>query len=175
MITGFITYVMYKYPREDSYQRGLVVLLNVVCVGSVFFTFLRELSRWSDYAYLFLYEDVIFVIYTLLFWMLYIWINRKFIGERTLAVVQGVIALLLLFNFLTVGLYKISEMRESYLALGDASQGVANWAYAMWLWWCLRGSAIRFYGLKRQFGLWTEQAPFGDFGLAYDCALGGEQ
>ncbi len=164
VITGFITYVMYKYPREDSYQRGLVVLLNVVCVGSVFFTFLRELSRWSDYAYLFLYEDVIFVIYTLLFWMLYIWINRKFIGERTLAVVQGVIALLLLFNFLTVGLYKISEMRESYLALGDASQGwLLGLRYVALV--VFAGFCYTVYGLKRQFGLWTEQAPLVTLGL----------
>ncbi len=123
---GFINYL--KNKREGityllkSKELKSVINFSVpaVLIITIYYSFRMEISSFLnqsniDYRDLIRYRSIWLINYSLLFVSLLSFVNIKKIRNRTLGLITIALIIFLMLIFLTIGLYTLSELRESYL------------------------------------------------------------
>ncbi len=129
---GFMAYThrLTQLANKEIYKL-LSIILNILCVGSLYFIFFREIDILCDvralqqtpnltdnygaWEALDNFKNVWKIVYSLLFVVVYTLLNIKLFKSKLLGEIQFGISILLAFIFMTLGLYTFSELRESYL------------------------------------------------------------
>lgn len=129
---GFMAYThrLTQLANKEIYKL-LTIILNILCVGSLYFIFFREIDILCDvralqqtpnltdnygaWEALDNFKNVWKIVYSLLFVVVYSLLNIKLFKSKLLGEIQFGISILLAFIFMTLGLYTFSELRESYL------------------------------------------------------------
>ena len=129
---GFMAYThrLTQLANKEIYKL-LTIILNILCVGSLYFIFFREIDILCDvralqqtpnltdnygaWEALDNFKNVWKIVYSLLFVVVYTLLNIKLFKSKILGEIQFGISILLAFIFMTLGLYTFSELRESYL------------------------------------------------------------
>ncbi|WP_454967005.1 DUF2339 domain-containing protein [Capnocytophaga leadbetteri] len=155
--TSFMAYIHRKVKGGGEYANSITFFLNIFSVGSLFYTFFREIIVLCDMRILqypnaldnamlmedlSLFKNIWLLIYSLLFASGYSMLNLKYNKQKTLAEVQMGINFILGALFMTVGLYYFSELRERYIS--EAAKG-----YQLSLWFL----NIRYLGIIAFAGL----------------------
>ena len=155
--TSFMAYIHQKVKGGGEYANSITLFLNIFSVGSLFYTFFREIIVLCDMRILqypnaldnamlmedlSLFKNIWLLIYCLLFASGYSMLNLKYNKQKTLAEVQMGINFILGALFMTVGLYYFSELRERYIS--EAARG-----YQLSLWFL----NIRYLGIIAFAGL----------------------
>lgn len=149
--TTFMAYIHQKVKGGGEYANSITLFLNIFSVGSLFYTFFREIIVLCDMRILqypnaldnamlmedlSLFKNIWLLIYSLLFASGYSMLNLKYNKQKTLAEVQMGINFILGALFMTIGLYYFSELRERYIS--EAAKG-----YQLSLWFL----NIRYLGI----------------------------
>ena len=149
--TSFMAYIHQKVKGGGEYADSITLFLNISSVGSLFYTFFREIIVLCDMRILqypnaldnamlmedlSLFKNIWLLIYSLLFASGYSMLNLKYNKQKTLAEVQMGINFILGALFMTIGLYYFSELRERYIS--EAARG-----YQLSLWFL----NIRYLGI----------------------------
>ncbi|WP_315060993.1 DUF2339 domain-containing protein [Capnocytophaga leadbetteri] len=155
--TTFMAYIHRKVKGGGEYTDSITLFLNIFSVGSLFYTFFREIIVLCDMRILqypnaldnamlmedlSLFKNIWLLIYSLLFASGYSMLNLKYNKQKTLAEVQMGINFILGALFMTLGLYYFSELRERYIS--EAARG-----YQLSLWFL----NIRYLGIIAFAGL----------------------
>ena len=155
--TSFMAYIHQKVKGGGEYANSITLFLNIFSVGSLFYTFFREIIVLCDMRILqypnaldnamlmedlSLFKNIWLLIYCLLFASGYSMLNLKYNKQKTLAEVQMGINFILGALFMTIGLYYFSELRERYIS--EAARG-----YQLSLWFL----NIRYLGIIAFAGL----------------------
>ena len=155
--TSFMAYIQRKVKGGGEYADSITLFLNIFSVGSLFYTFFREIIVLCDMRILqypnaldnamlmedlSLFKNIWLLIYSLLFASGYSMLNLKYNKQKTLAEVQMGINFILGALFMTIGLYYFSELRERYIS--EAARG-----YQLSLWFL----NIRYLGIIAFAGL----------------------
>ena len=155
--TSFMAYIHQKVKGGGEYTDSITLFLNIFSVGSLFYTFFREIIVLCDMRILqypnaldnamlmedlSLFKNIWLLIYSLLFASGYSMLNLKYNKQKTLAEVQMGINFILGALFMTIGLYYFSELRERYIS--EAAKG-----YQLSLWFL----NIRYLGIIAFAGL----------------------
>ena len=155
--TTFMAYIHQKVKGGGEYANSITFFLNIFSVGSLFYTFFREIIVLCDMRILqypnaldnamlmedlSLFKNIWLLIYSLLFASGYSMLNLKYNKQKTLAEVQMGINFILGALFMTLGLYYFSELRERYIS--EAARG-----YQLSLWFL----NIRYLGIIAFAGL----------------------
>ena len=129
---GFMAYTHHltQLANKEIYKLPTIIL-NILCVGSLYFIFFREIDILCDvralqqtpnltdnygaWEALDNFKNVWKIVYSLLFVVVYTLLNIKLFKSKLLGEIQFGISILLAFIFMTLGLYTFSELRESYL------------------------------------------------------------
>ena len=129
---GFMAYThrLTQLANKEIYKL-LTIILNILCVGSLYFIFFREIDILCDvralqqtpnltdnygaWEALDNFKNVWKIVYSLLFVVVYTLLNIKLFKSKLLGEIQFGISILIAFIFMTLGLYTFSELRESYL------------------------------------------------------------
>ena len=129
---GFMAYTHHltQLANKEIYKI-LSIILNILCVGSLYFIFFREIDILCDvralqqipnltdnygaWEALDNFKNVWKIVYSLLFVVVYTLLNIRLFKSKLLGEIQFGISILLAFIFMTLGLYTFSELRESYL------------------------------------------------------------
>ena len=129
---GFMAYTHHltQLANKEIYKL-LTIILNILCVGSLYFIFFREIDILCDvralqqipnltdnygaWEALDNFKNVWKIVYSLLFVVVYTLLNIRLFKSKLLGEIQFGISILLAFIFMTLGLYTFSELRESYL------------------------------------------------------------
>ena len=129
---GFMAYThrLTQLANKEIYKL-LTIILNILCVGSLYFIFFREIDILCDvralqqtpnltdnygaWEALDNFKNVWKIVYSLLFVVVYTLLNIRLFKSKLLGEIQFGISILLAFIFMTLGLYTFSELRESYL------------------------------------------------------------
>lgn len=156
-VTSFMAYIHQKVKGGGEYANSITFFLNIFSVGSLFYTFFREIIVLCDMRILqypnaldnamlmedlSLFKNIWLLIYSLLFASGYSMLNLKYNRQKTLAEVQMGINFILGALFMTLGLYYFSELRERYIS--EAARG-----YQLSLWFL----NIRYLGIIAFAGL----------------------
>ena len=155
--TTFMAYIHRKVKGGGEYANSITLFLNIFSVGSLFYTFFREIIVLCDMRILqypnaldnamlmedlSLFKNIWLLIYCLLFASGYSMLNLKYNKQKTLAEVQMGINFILGALFMTIGLYYFGELRERYIS--EAARG-----YQLSLWFL----NIRYLGIIAFAGL----------------------
>ena len=129
---GFMAYTHHltQLANKEIYKL-LSIILNILCVASLYFIFFREISILCDvralqqtpnltnnyvaWEALNNFKTIWRTVYSLLFVTIYTLLNIRVFKSKQLGEIQFGISTLLTFIFMTLGLYTFSELRESYL------------------------------------------------------------
>ena len=129
---GFMAYTHHltQLANKEIYKI-LSIILNILCVASLYFIFFREISILCDvralqqtpnltnnyvaWEALNNFKTIWRTVYSLLFVTIYTLLNIRVFKSKQLGEIQFGISTLLTFIFMTLGLYTFSELRESYL------------------------------------------------------------
>lgn len=129
---GFMAYTHHltQLANKEIYKL-LSIILNILCVASLYFIFFREISILCDvralqqtpnltnnyvaWEALNNFKTIWRTVYSLLFVAIYTLLNIRVFKSKQLGEIQFGISTLLTFIFMTLGLYTFSELRESYL------------------------------------------------------------
>ena len=129
---GFMAYTHHltQLANKEIYKL-LSIILNILCVASLYFIFFREISILCDvralqqtpnltnnyvaWEALNNFKTIWRIVYSLLFVTIYTLLNIRLFKSKQLGEIQFGISTLLTFIFMTLGLYTFSELRESYL------------------------------------------------------------
>ena len=129
---GFMAYTHHltQLANKEIYKI-LSIILNILCVASLYFIFFREISILCDvralqqtpnltnnyvaWEALNNFKTIWRTVYSLLFVTIYTLLNIRLFKSKQLGEIQFGISTLLTFIFMTLGLYTFSELRESYL------------------------------------------------------------
>ena len=129
---GFMAYTHHltQLANKEIYKI-LSIILNILCVASLYFIFFREISILCDvralqqtpnltnnyvaWEALNNFKTIWRTVYSLLFVTIYTLLNIRVFKSKQLGEIQFGINTLLTFIFMTLGLYTFSELRESYL------------------------------------------------------------
>lgn len=129
---GFMAYTHHltQLANKEIYKI-LSIILNILCVASLYFIFFREISILCDvralqqtpnltnnyvaWEALNNFKTIWRTVYSLLFVTIYTLLNIRVFKSKQLGEIQFDISTLLTFIFMTLGLYTFSELRESYL------------------------------------------------------------
>ena len=137
---GGILYLHQRFPSQIKSElfRKIPDLIPFALIVVLFGTFFLEISEYWGQAYvlskvelppsengtgnytkkdydLLSFQSIWLCNYTMLFCSLLIFVYRKWFGTRKMEMLVSGIGLLSLLGFLGIGLYEISELRESYL------------------------------------------------------------
>ncbi|NNE03771.1 MAG: DUF2339 domain-containing protein [Eudoraea sp.] len=133
-LVGFINFLHYskKYTRPWPAQKDLFHLISYGISGIflvvLYGTFATEISNYWDQLListsvynsdLKIFKAIWLLNYSLLFMTALSFVNIIRLKNSRLAIVSITLNILVLFAFLTVGLYGLSELRESYLGEGQ--------------------------------------------------------
>ena len=124
------THHLTQLANKEIYKL-LSIILNILCVASLYFIFFREISILCDvralqqtpnltnnyvaWEALNNFKTIWRTVYSLLFVTIYTLLNIRVFKSKQLGEIQFGISTLLTFIFMTLGLYTFSELRESYL------------------------------------------------------------
>ena len=129
---GFMAYTHHltQLANKEIYKL-LSIILNILCVASLYFIFFREITILCDvralqqtpnltnnyvaWEALNNFKTIWRTVYSLLFVAIYTLLNIRVFKSKQLGEIQFGISTLLTFIFMTLGLYTFSELRESYL------------------------------------------------------------
>ena len=129
---GFMAYTHHltQLANKEIYKL-LSIILNILCVASLYFIFFREIGILCDvralqqtpnltnnyvaWEALNNFKTIWRTVYSLLFVTIYTLLNIRVFKSKQLGEIQFGISTLLTFIFMTLGLYTFSELRESYL------------------------------------------------------------
>ena len=129
---GFMAYTHHltQLANKEIYKL-LSIILNILCVASLYFIFFREITILCDvrvlqqtpnltnnyvaWEALNNFKTIWRTVYSLLFVTIYTLLNIRVFKSKQLGEIQFGISTLLTFIFMTLGLYTFSELRESYL------------------------------------------------------------
>lgn len=129
---GFMAYTHHltQLANKEIYKL-LSIILNILCVASLYFIFFREIGILCDvralqqtpnltnnyvaWEALNNFKTIWRTVYSLLFVTIYTLLNIRVFKSKLLGEIQFGISTLLTFIFMTLGLYTFSEFRESYL------------------------------------------------------------
>ena len=143
---GFMAYThrLTELVNKEIYKL-LTFVLNILCVGSLYFIFFREIGilcdvralqqtpnltdNYAAWETLNNFKTVWRTVYSLLFVAVYTLLNVRVFKSKTLGEIQFGIGIVLAFIFMTLGLYTFSELRESYLANPQLSLWFLNVRY----------------------------------------------
>ena len=143
---GFMAYThrLTELVNKEIYKL-LTFVLNILCVGSLYFIFFREIGilcdvralqqtpnltdNYAAWETLNNFKTVWRTVYSLLFVAVYTLLNVRVFKSKTLGEIQFGISIVLAFIFMTLGLYTFSELRESYLANPQLSLWFLNVRY----------------------------------------------
>ena len=143
---GFMAYTHHltQLANKEIYKL-LSIILNILCVASLYFIFFREITILCDvralqqtpnltnnyvaWEALNNFKTIWRTVYSLLFVAVYTLLNVRVFKSKTLGEIQFGISIVLAFIFMTLGLYTFSELRESYLANPQLSLWFLNVRY----------------------------------------------
>ena len=129
---GFINFFHYnkKYAAPWPAQKELMNLISYGITGVflvvLYGTFASEISNYWEHVRVYatdynsdltIFKAIWLLNYSVLFMTALSFVNIIRLKNSTLAIVSITLNILVLFAFLTVGLYGLSELRESYLGL----------------------------------------------------------
>jgi uncharacterized membrane protein len=135
-VLGYITYLNFKFNRDGreikrkSIATAFDYMIPILFVGILYLTFFIEVSHWFGLMYhnseittdreyhntnIMILRDVVLLLYTLLFSIAGILINKH---KLKIQVLQGYIITIngiLILVFMTFGLFNLSLLRENYI------------------------------------------------------------
>jgi uncharacterized membrane protein len=128
---GFILKTNLDYPlQEDKTQKqqSFNIMLSLLFIFVAYFTFYIEIAAFFDKKYAienntsaFDFKTVWLINYTSLFVGILFYLNKKYIRNHYFTDFINVVALISLFIFLTIGLYTLSDLKNTY-----QDQGILN-------------------------------------------------
>ncbi|WP_062061128.1 DUF2339 domain-containing protein [Aquimarina longa] len=133
--------LLFPWPKQSWLYTMLTVVITLLLISTSYFTFWIEIDNYWDQILLYKkqllspqgYSDVKYEVisgvrnfkaiwlinYTVLFIILVSFVNIKKFKNKILGYITIIVMLIVLFSFLTRGLYVLSELRETYLALKE--------------------------------------------------------
>lgn len=99
--------------KLDPFYSGLAQTSFYLGLLALYLTIGVEIYHYWLGKYHYALDDEYFIVYQLIFSMIYMGaiqlLNRYFLKDRSVAITTGMTALVVLFTFLTLGLYKLSD------------------------------------------------------------------
>ncbi|MDD4970936.1 MAG: DUF2339 domain-containing protein [Paludibacter sp.] len=131
-----------KYPSAFIIQKDLLDNFSNILQGlvllTIYVTFFNEIATGFDQAYLksegnqmydysiISFKTIWLINYSLLFTSLLCYVNLKWIKKNSLGNTALMLTGLAVLIFLTVGLYSLSELRDSYLKPSESSHYIST-------------------------------------------------
>jgi len=174
-----INYVHFKinHQRKESFTNIVNFCLPAVLLVTLYFSIQLEISNYYNAllhhtwtSAVFYFKQIWLVNYSLIFVSLLSILNIIKIKSKQLGVFSGISFMLALLAFLCLGLYSLSELRETYL-----NSNSSDYYYSVTIWWIsIRYVSLLFVGFAMYiFYKQLNQFYMPKMKVLFDCVLYG--